>query len=250
MKIYLNSKIIVFVFLFITACNLKRGVVTNNNLNNINIEDLIKNVNKNTISKDWITIRGKITINSNKENIALGANIKIRKDSLVWLSITAPIIGEVSRVMISKDSVYYINRSNSTWMIKSIDYASKQINVDLSYTLIEQIITSAITLPETNYLSEVNGDRLVIKDNLDSSSYVVDIMYNYIKEANLNFRENNCLQIRYSGLQMFDQKHYPKELNVISSNNSFNLGIKYSKIKSSNKEKVLFNIPESYNEIN
>jgi hypothetical protein len=250
MRIYLNNKILLLIFLFITGCNLKKVVVTNNNLNTIDVEALIKNINIEKISKDWITIKGKIIIKSSEQNIALGANFKIRKDSLIWLSITAPIIGEASRVMISKDSIYYINRTNSTWMIKSIDYASEKINTHLSYDLIEQIITSQIHLPDVNYTTKLNGSSLLINAKQDSSSYIVNIREEIIKEVNLSSIDDEPLQITYSGFQLINDTKFPKELSVKSSSNSFNLEIKYSKIKFSNKEEPSFNISKLYNEIN
>jgi hypothetical protein len=250
MRIYLNNTTILLIFLFITGCNLKKVVVTSNNLNTIDVEALIKNINVDKTSKDWITITGKIIIKSSEQNIGLGANFKIRNDSLIWLSITAPIIGEVSRVMISKDSIYYINRTNSTWMIKSIDYASEKINTHLSYDLIEQIITSQIHLPEINYTTKLNGSSLLIKEKPDSSSYIVNIIEEIIKEVNLSSIDDEPLQITYSGFQLINDKKFPKELSIKSSSSPFNLEIKYSKIKFSNKEEPSFNISKLYNEIN
>ena len=52
----------------------------------------------------------------------LGFNLKIAEDSLIWISITAPIIGEVNRLMITRDTIYSINRTNSSWFIKNISF--------------------------------------------------------------------------------------------------------------------------------
>ena len=59
-------------------------------------------------------------ISSNTDKVSLGISLKIRKDSLIWASISAPIIGEINRIMITSDSLYMINRPNSTWSIQSI----------------------------------------------------------------------------------------------------------------------------------
>jgi len=132
MKDYPSKKIFLLVFLIITSCNLKRDVTKSSNIDNVNIASVIEKFNKKKFAENWISIKTKIKLSSKENNLSISANIKIRQDSLIWASITAPIIGEVSRVMISQDSLYYINRPNSSWMIQPIIVLNDLLKTDVS----------------------------------------------------------------------------------------------------------------------
>ena len=127
MKICLNKICIFFVLFFITSCGVKKNVVKE--LGSININDIVSQINSNKINSNWLYVKGKIKMISNNDKVSLGVSIKIRHDSLIWLSISAPIIGEINRVMLTPDSLYVINRSNSTWLIKPIKQLKNQFGV-------------------------------------------------------------------------------------------------------------------------
>ena len=95
---------------FISSCGIKKNVV--NELESINVTEIIDKINSNQINSNWLYLKGKIKILSNNDKVSLGVSLKIRTDSLIWASISAPIIGEINRIMITPDSLYMINRTN------------------------------------------------------------------------------------------------------------------------------------------
>lgn len=248
MKDYTSKKIFLLVFLIITSCNLKRDVTKLSTIDNVNIASVIEKFNKKKFTENWISIKTKIKLSSKENNLSISANIKIRQDSLIWASITAPIIGEVSRVMISQDSLYYINRPNSSWMIQPIIVLNDLLKTDVSYSIIQQIITTAFELPKKHYTSSIIGSKILIANKNDSNYYIINAENNYVEEINISLNKTKSLKVRYSGLQIFNEKKYPKNLSVTTPEGSFHLDIKYSNIVSSKKEKTIFNIPKSYNE--
>ena len=79
-------------------------------LESININDVVSQINSNKINSNWLYVKVKIKMISNNDKVTLGVSMKIRQDSLIWLSISAPIIGEINRIMLTPDSLYVINR--------------------------------------------------------------------------------------------------------------------------------------------
>ena len=136
----------------VVSCNVKKEL-TVNDFSTISIEEVITKVNSTTPSYKWLSIRGKLKVNTQDGGVPLGFNLKIAEDSLIWISITAPIIGEVNRLMITRDTLYSINRTNSSWFTKNISFFKDEYNINLSLSLIESIITSSIAIPQNNYLS-------------------------------------------------------------------------------------------------
>jgi len=246
MKTYLN-KIILFSVLIITSCNIKRDIVDSSKLSKLNLDELISKINNDKINSKWISVKGKVKMNSDGEKVSFGINLIIRKDSLMWFSITAPIIGEINRLMITEDSIYYINRTNSTWMIQPIDYIQEKLNAEFSYSLIQDIVTLSISLPKNNYISKKQGEKYLIRSSADSNQYIINIREKYLEEVDLKFKDN-IIKVRYVGTQDFNNKSYPKDLIIESDNNRLNLDVTYNKINTSAVDNISFKIPKSYNE--
>ena len=247
MKSCLNNLFAAVLILLVSSCNIRKELPIEE-ISKININEIIKSINVNEIDANWLSLKGKIKIKSNEDKLALGINLKIRKDSLIWASINAPIIGEINRIMITQDSLYMINRSNSTWLIQPIEDIKKKIGSEISYNDIERIITSSVRVPEKNYLSTIINQDLVIKDNLDSTTYTIESQKKYLKEISVNFKNNSNLTIKYSNYNLYGSFLYANNIQVTTSDSHFELNL--TKVELNKSEKISFIVPKKYDEIN
>ena len=231
----------------VMSCNVKKKL-TVNDFSTISIEEVITKVNSTTPSYKWLSIRGKLKVNTQDEGVPLGFNLKIAEDSLIWISITAPIIGEVNRLMITRDTLYSINRTNSSWFIKNISFFKDEYNINLSLSLIESIITSSIAIPQNNYLSSQGLNSITFDSRNDSSIYVVNLNNYSIELFARKISENEELTINYIDSQLIDNFLYPKKLNVSAGSEKLSFELTFNKIKVLDTDKAPFKIPKNYNE--
>ena len=70
----------------------------------------------------------------------LSGQLRIRKDSLVWLSVTATMGMEVLRAKISNDSVWIVNRLEKTYLAEPLDTVSAQLGMPLSLPLVQTLL--------------------------------------------------------------------------------------------------------------
>ncbi|HEY0272585.1 MAG TPA: DUF4292 domain-containing protein, partial [Chitinophaga sp.] len=63
------------------------------------------------------------------KSMNLTANIRIRKDSAVWISISAPIVGEVARALVTPDSLKVINKFDKKLLLRKISDARDILNI-------------------------------------------------------------------------------------------------------------------------
>lgn len=229
------------------SCNIKKEL-TVNDYSTISVEDVITKVNSTTPSYKWLSIRGKLKVNTQDGGVPLGFNLKIAKDSLIWISITAPIIGEVNRLMITRDTVYSINRTNSSWFIKNVSVFKDEYNIKLSLSLIESIITSSISISQNNYLSTQDLNTITLDSQNDSSTYVINLNTYSIELFVRKFSANEELTVKYVDFQIIDNFLYPKKLNVNTGSEKLSFELTLNKIKVLDIDKTPFKIPKNYNE--
>ncbi|GAA4382475.1 DUF4292 domain-containing protein [Hymenobacter koreensis] len=148
----------------------------------------------------YMAAKGKAQIDANGEKYSANVNLRMRKDSVIWLS--ASLLGvEGVRALITPDSVQVINKLEKTYYAGNFDYLSRQFNVPVTFAQIQALLlgdylaaTSANTdlrvategtVQKVNYqqasvlveqlidLTNSRVQKLVVQDNQTSNSVTV-----------------------------------------------------------------------------
>ena len=92
-------------------------------------------------SFEWLTANMAIQAEGNGMAYNdLSGQLRMRKDSLVWLNVTATMGVEVLRAKISNDSIWIINRMEKTYLAEPLDTVSAQLGMPLSLPLVQILL--------------------------------------------------------------------------------------------------------------
>ena len=90
---------------------------------------------------EWMTANLDIQAEGNGmafDNLA--GQIRMRKDSLIWLTVTATMGVEVLRAKVSNDSVWFINRMEKTYLAEPLDSVSAHLGIPLSLPWVQTML--------------------------------------------------------------------------------------------------------------
>lgn len=96
---------------------------------------------------NYLVIKSKINFKAQGNSTNLTANIRMKKDSLIWLSITPGMGIEVLRAIVTPDSVKVINRLENKYEAYSISYINQKLGVDLNYYNLQNLLVGDMLLP-------------------------------------------------------------------------------------------------------
>jgi hypothetical protein len=101
--------------------------------------------------KDFKYIDAKLKLNykSNKDDETVKVKLRMKKDSLIWASMTGPVGIEGVRVKILRDSVWIINRIEKSFMATNFDTLSRMLNFKVDFEMLQAIILG--NMPITDY---------------------------------------------------------------------------------------------------
>lgn len=239
------NKLYIIVFLsviILSSCNLLKKSNTDNNLLNdssLSEKELIKKINSRNISPDWTSLNSKIKVNKEGQEVTINAHIRIKRDSIIWISVKAPLGIEIFRTMITSDSIYYMNRINKNYFIKHISHLREVVKADVSFIKLQEIIFASPNI------TVLNSD----KENYE----ILEDIYRVYK-MELQESEDKKLSIRYSDYKVFTEiggLYFPEKFFIdIKSKEVFTTEIYYTKIKFNKTSSISFKIPKSYVPIN
>ena len=70
----------------------------------------------------------------------VNANIRMYKDSLIWASVNAVLGIEAMRVLITKDSVFLLDKLNKTYTARSVDYLQEVTSLPLNLSTLQNLL--------------------------------------------------------------------------------------------------------------
>ena len=233
---------------------------------------LVKKLKSNEFQFETISAKAAVSvIDSADKKKSFKTHIRIRKDSVIWMSITSFSI-EAARVTITKDSVKFINRLNKEYFIGDFSYINRVFGTDLDYQMMEALlignsldfdvnerINSRVdrkkelyylgTVKKRKVKKELKKEKVKIKGEglvlwLDPISFKV-------RELLLTSPGNHrSLAGAYSDYKEVEEQLIPFELRfLLKATRSNTLEIKYSKFSSGKSLAYPFKISSKYVQI-
>ncbi|GAB4021019.1 hypothetical protein GCM10028773_28230 [Spirosoma koreense] len=96
----------------------------------------------------YLTAKSKISFKNNQQDIDnANVNIRVRKDSLIWLSISKLGI-EAVRGLITRDSIIIVDKIHKEYSVYDFPTLSKQFNFQMNFDLLQALIVGNLPLPK------------------------------------------------------------------------------------------------------
>ncbi len=231
---------------------------------------LISMMQKNESSFNTFKAKALISLDNNGKPIDLKANIRIKQDSAIWVSISAGIGIEVARIMLTHDSVLFINRLEKTFFAGNYGFVDDMINAKVDFDIVQALLTGndfkwydyhdlkAKALKDQYQLESTHRHKLkkYLKNTSDAQVIYQSLWLNpesfkieriKIKEIK---NESKKIDARYSEFDSFGGQLLPTHYNIkISADSHVEIDAIMMRIKLDESLKFPFNIPSKYKEI-
>jgi len=265
-----------FIFLpvalfFFTACSPSRKVLKAP-LKEEGAEYLFSKLKENELKFNWFSAKFSADYENNGKENSFSGQIRIRKDSLIWISLT-PMLGiEAVRLMISQDSVKMINRLNDTWFLGDYEYVNRFLNTNIDFDLLQAFLlgNDLQYYEEGKFKAAVDrgeyklstGERHKLRKFVKSSNEKLKIFIQNIWLDPVNFKithadvkeigkDNIKLESSYENFEVVDSQLFPRRMEyTIRVNNTIRVKAVFSRMGINVPQQFPFKIPSSFLPVN
>ena len=137
-------------------------------------------------SFEWLTANMSIQVEGNGQSFNdLSGQLRMRRDSLVWLSVTAMMGMEVLRAKVSTDSVWIVNRLEKSYLAEPLDTISAQLGIPLSLPLVQILL-----LDNNQGLPPVENQTVMLK------TFVMGELSAKVKYNNVRINEKTTFPLK------------------------------------------------------
>lgn len=205
---------------------------------------------------EYFSGKARINYKDDKQDIRAKANVRIRKDSVIWISFSSIGI-QGARCLINQDSITIMNLVKKEYYVFDYDSLSKQFNFDVDYNSIQAAALGNLLVDRRKQDDVIQEDKYYLlrqqTGNVTVNNYVNAKTMKIERVEMLEKATKNTAVIRYYDFNMLENEAFPysailslfytekaKVLNTV-------IEMEYNKAELEDKElKFPFNIPKKY----
>lgn len=217
------------------------------------VKNIIKNLSNTRI--DYKTFGAKVKFDyqgANDENHAT-AFIHMRKDSIIWISVTGPLNYEGVRLLITKDSVKIINYLDHTYQFKTVAYIQELIDVPLSFYDLQDLIVGNPVFVDSNvvsYKSGSNGLQVLMIGSLFKNLITLDkanLRVVHSKLDDVDPLRNRTCDITYADYHTQEDINFSTNREItVAEKSKLDITLDFKQYSFNQQESFPFNIPKKY----
>ncbi len=240
---------------------------------------IYNNTLDNYLDYNNLNIKASVKVKNDDKTTSFKTNIKMRKDSVISISITPALGIELFRVLFTPDSLKFLNRLDKEYYVGDYKLINDMFHVEFDYHILQSILTNEVFVYPNNM--DTTKVFQYFKSSVDSLSYCLEnekekkllkkarkhrgdnlIYYGlcinpfHFKIENVKISDLNKdigFNLEYKDFDVDNIKSLPKKMEFVIDDKSkmTNINIKYSKVSVDKKnQKYNFKVPVKYERIN
>ena len=270
-KIKQPSFIIPFSFLLlliiIVSCSTQRKIIKTP-IKEEGADYLFKKLKEHELKYQWFTAKFSAEYSNKGQTNSFNGQIRIRKDSVIWLSFSPAFGIEVFRMILTQDSVKFINRMNNTFFAGDYNYVNHYLNTNIDFDILQSFLTgNDLSFYENGKFRAgidngiyklMTAERMKLEKFVRSSQENLRVLIQTIwidpqsfKITHADVKEirepNIQLEARYSSFEEIEHQLFPKDMSFdISASNNLSVTVSFNKITFNMAQGFPFKIPQNY----
>jgi hypothetical protein len=222
---------------------------------------------KNNIPFKNLVIKNiKINYQTSNNNTTLYGAAKLKKDSLILLSLRSPLGIELSRILYSRDSIKMLDRRNKTAYFTDYKHLSDIVPFDLNFQVLQTIFTGNVPvsykntgMPEPGFVRDTLKNEIYMgtfraPGNGNKMDFYSWIYTNPVKPSYLVFyREdkNDKFTLQFREYEPNDNYYLPNNVMVTFSqyNHTSTIKLNLKGIQRNDSPSIRLDVPSSYKKV-
>lgn len=224
-------------------------------------KELIHKIEEHKFDLEFVQFKGKGVYNNDGNEQSFKFDIRIKKDSIVWIEISDPFIGiKAARGFVTQDSMILVNKIDRSYMTGSIAELEKELNAELDFELLQ----NALLGRTMRSLDKGENHQMAALEALYSLYYFpeIDPLFKY-GQPNYYFEiDPGSFQIvkqqatdgghrfmaSYANYKEVDKKQYlPQNVSVeVAYNNNLKLSLQFNSISVNQPLKFPIKVSSKY----
>lgn len=259
---------IIIITLSVTSCRSSKKVSAKRNLKKYGFDYLKLKMKDNKLVFNNMSAKLSLTYNNEKASTKLRGQLRMREDSILWISFSPAMGIEAARLILTQDSIKFINRLNKTYFLSEYQMLDTLINTTIDYIIVQSMILGnelpyykldnfSVKADNNMYLLVMEKKRKV-KRNIKRGKSSTNVIIEKVWLDPVNFRmrrvemneignNNKKLVVQYDDYRQVEGKMFPYKIKIsVFADKDIVIDVNYNKVHFGGTLHFPFRIPSKY----
>jgi hypothetical protein len=210
---------------------------------------------KSTIDFKTFSAKIKMDIETSKEKIPdLVTNVRILKDSIIWVSVSATIFNyEVARLFITKDSVIFVNKKDKEVSYRSISYLQELTDIPFDLKELQNLLVGNPIFFNENNMTVKKFEKILLVASLGNdfkSLTTFSLPQNLLQHCKLDdvdVMQNRTADVTYDDYSNENGIAFATRRQIVASEkNKLDIRMHFKQYEFNKELSVSFSVPKNY----
>ncbi len=226
----------------------------------ITTTQLLDSVRANS-SYEFLSAKLAVNHSTAEKTQSFGVRARLKKDSIIWLSITPGLGIEAVRIVITPDSIKMLNRMEQKYFSESFERTNELLQMEVSFELLQSALTGEfVRLYEEDvyllkplvdlYTLEAKSDMIPTSNaplKLEQRTEVDPSIWRVTRSVLRNLPRNEQILAEYNNFQQLENMIFPTSMRFrTQGKENIAVDLKWSKVEEKSTLRFPFNIPNKY----
>ncbi len=197
----------------------------------------------------WYSATGTGTIDWDDQRLSAKLNVRIRKDSVIWVQISKLGI-EVARMYVTPDSAFFINRIERKYARYSTNQFFKEYDLPADFDMFLNVFTGGAYVPSdiSRMVIEADGALLLESGGGVKARHWMDVSYQLMRShvMDSNKHEWSATYGNYTAVNTGQKFPFQRGNTIVIDGKSNLFDLDYASIVVNVPQELPFSIPSNY----
>jgi len=205
---------------------------------------------------DFTTFSAQMKIDyadSRDKKYDVNAFVRMKKDSVIWISINAILGIEAFRIMITPDTVSVLDKINKTIQYHSFDYLKEMTNLPVDFPALQDLILGNPVFLDSNIVAYTESENSTSLTSLGSyfknfaTFYNPDLLLQRSKLDDVDVTRSRTADLAYQDYEDNDNHKFSTRRKIsIAYKTKLDIGLEFKKVEFGAVQNYPFSVPAKY----
>ncbi len=167
---------------------------------------------------EYLSAKARFKFNHDKSKVSAIANFRIKKDSLIWISVSPALGIEVARILINSEHVHVLDKFSKKYYLYSFRELSEKYEFRVDYKMIESVLLGNLVNPYEN--QKIQRSERYFTYLSEKGVYLFE---NFIRASTMKLEKvkvtdgtsKNTILVNYTNFVMVENQIFPNKISAI-----------------------------------
>ena len=183
----------------------------------------------------------------------VNAFVRMKKDSVIWISINAILGIEAFRVMITPDTVSVLDKINKTIQYHSFEYLREMTNLPVDFPILQDLIIGNPVFLDSNIVAYTESENFTSLTALGAffknfaTFYNPDLLLQRSKLDDVDITRSRTADLSYQDYEDNDNRKFSTKRKIsIAYKTKLDIDLEFKKVEFGSNQNYPFSVPAKY----